>query len=124
MSSSNGSVHDWNVQPRNGATPLAAPSGIPQYGGSRSIGHDLTPADLAALEMRWVDPDLARGIVCYAANLPEKGEQVAPADVEAVGQILLIASKIIGNGSPIAATSQPKLASATAVAVPKRRPVP
>jgi hypothetical protein len=44
----------------NGATPLVAPFGFPQYGGSRGIGHDLTPEDLATLEMRWIDPDLAR----------------------------------------------------------------
>ena len=60
MNSSNGSVHDQKLQPRNGATPLVAPFGFPHYSGSRSIGHDLTPADLGTLEMRWIDPDLAR----------------------------------------------------------------
>ena len=60
MDSSNGSVHDQKLQPRNGATRLVSPIGFPQYGGSRSIGHDLTPADLGTLETRWIDPDLAR----------------------------------------------------------------
>ena len=60
MNSSNGSVHDQKLQPMDGATPSVAPFGFPQYSGSGSIGHDLTPADLAKLEMRWIDPDLAR----------------------------------------------------------------
>jgi hypothetical protein len=33
---------------------------VPHYSESRCIGHDLTPADLRSLEMRWTDPDLAR----------------------------------------------------------------
>jgi len=58
--SNNGSVHDQKLQPRNGAAPLVAPFGFPHARGSHSIGHDLTPADIGTLEMRWIDPDLAR----------------------------------------------------------------
>jgi hypothetical protein len=60
VNSGNGSVHDQKLQPMNGATPLLAPCGFPQYVGSHSIGHDLSPADIRMLEMRWIDPDLAR----------------------------------------------------------------
>jgi hypothetical protein len=59
VNSSNGNVHDQNLQPRNGATTLVSPFGFQQYSGSRSIGHDLNPADLRTLETRWIDPDLA-----------------------------------------------------------------
>jgi len=60
VNSSNGGVYDRNLQSINCATPFVAPCGSPQYAGSRNIGHDLTPADIGTLEMRWIDPDLAR----------------------------------------------------------------
>ena len=60
MNSSQGNVHDQNLYPRNGATPLVEPFGFQQYSGSSNIGHDLTPADLGALNARWIDPELAR----------------------------------------------------------------
>jgi hypothetical protein len=57
---SNGNVRYQNLQAGTGATPLVAPFGFPPYSGSRSIGHDLTPADLRTLDTRWIDPGLAR----------------------------------------------------------------
>jgi hypothetical protein len=60
VNSSNGGVYDRKLQSMNCATPFVAPCGSPQYAGSRNIGHDLTPADIGTLEMRWIDPDLAR----------------------------------------------------------------
>uniref|UniRef100_Q01RC8 Uncharacterized protein n=1 Tax=Solibacter usitatus (strain Ellin6076) TaxID=234267 RepID=Q01RC8_SOLUE len=60
MNVSNGSVQNPEVKPRNGATPLVAPMGFPYCGGARAIGHDLSSADIRALEMRWIDSDLAR----------------------------------------------------------------
>ena len=60
MNPSKDKLQEWNVQPRNGATPLLAPFGFHHDSGSHSIGHDLTPADIGALEMRWIDRDLAR----------------------------------------------------------------
>ena len=52
MNSSNGNVHDQNLQQKNG-TPIA-PIGFQQYSGPSGVGCDLTPADLAGLETRWI----------------------------------------------------------------------
>ncbi|BCP53647.1 hypothetical protein K32_22640 [Kaistia sp. 32K] len=72
------------------------------------------------------DRDLALAILYYAAGLPDKGGKAAPDDIEAVGKIQLLASKIIGNGAPLAVTSpRPKLASAaTIIILPRPKPSP
>lgn len=63
-------LHPWN-----GATPVT-PFGFQQYSGSSSIGRDLTPADLTALEARWIDPELARRARLRRADSLTGGEIV------------------------------------------------
>ncbi|WP_018185458.1 hypothetical protein [Kaistia granuli] len=55
------------------------------------------------------DRDLALAILYFAAGLPDKDGKAAPDDIEAVGKIQILASKIIGNGSPALAALSPEL---------------
>ena len=59
MNFRNGNAHHPNQHWRN-STPPVAPSDFQEYCGASSVGCDLTPADLRTLEVRWIDPDLAR----------------------------------------------------------------
>jgi hypothetical protein len=60
VNSNNSNVHDQKLKTMNGVPPLVPPFDFQEYGGSISVGCDLTPADLGTLEARWIDPELAR----------------------------------------------------------------
>jgi hypothetical protein len=59
MSSLNGSVHPNDPQMEVEGSAQIAPLGRREGIGSRFIGSELTPADHAALEARWIDPEWA-----------------------------------------------------------------
>src|SRR5260370_27103093 len=56
----NGSIHRHHPQTESETAALVGPLGGFEYVGSRRVGSDLTPADHAALESRWIDPEMAR----------------------------------------------------------------
>ena len=63
MNSSNGNIHDQNLQPGRSLTPLTSLSAFQQYSTSSIIpptlvGAELSASDLAALEARWLDLSL------------------------------------------------------------------
>ena len=60
MSFLNGSIHRLHPQTESETAALAGPLGGFEYVGSSRVGSDLTPADHAALESRWIDPETAR----------------------------------------------------------------
>ena len=59
MSILNGSVHHNDPQIEGKGVTQIAPLGRLEGIGPRLIGSDLTPADHAALEARWIDQELA-----------------------------------------------------------------
>ena len=60
MSFLNGSIHRLHPQTESETAALAGPLGGFEYVGSSRVGSDLTSADHAALESRWIDPETAR----------------------------------------------------------------
>jgi hypothetical protein len=56
----NGSIHRHHPQTESETAALAGSLGGFEYVGSSRVGSDLTPADHAALESRWIDPEMAR----------------------------------------------------------------
>jgi hypothetical protein len=56
----NGSIHRPHPQIESETAALAGPFGGLEYVSSSRVGSDLSPADLAALESRWIDPEMAR----------------------------------------------------------------
>jgi len=56
----NGSIHRTQPQTESETAAPAGPLGGFEYVDSRRAGSDLTPADYAALESRWIDPETAR----------------------------------------------------------------
>ena len=59
MSFLNGSIH-LHPQSESDTGTVARPLGGFEYVGSSRVGSDLTSADHAALESRWIDPEMAR----------------------------------------------------------------
>jgi len=55
----NGSIQRHQSQTESEAGPLAGPLGGSEYVRSSHVGSDLTPADCAALESRWIDLETA-----------------------------------------------------------------
>ena len=64
------------------------------------------------------DKGLADSIGCLAGRLPEDSAALQPSDIETLGQIVILASKIIGNGysSPVTPSHQTKMEQASVVA--------
>jgi hypothetical protein len=56
----NGSIHRLHPQTESETAALAGPLGSFEYVASSRVDSDLTPADHAALESRWIDPETAR----------------------------------------------------------------
>uniref|UniRef100_Q01RE0 DUF3854 domain-containing protein n=1 Tax=Solibacter usitatus (strain Ellin6076) TaxID=234267 RepID=Q01RE0_SOLUE len=59
MSFLNGSIHRHQPQAERETAALAGPLGSFEYFGSSRVGSDLTSADHDALELRWIDPEMA-----------------------------------------------------------------
>ncbi len=55
----NGSIHRLHPQTESDTAALAGSLGGFEYVGSSPVGSDLTSADHAALEARWIDPETA-----------------------------------------------------------------
>ena len=56
----NGTIHRLHIETESETAALVRPLGGLEYVGSSHVGSDLTPADHAALESRWIDSDTAR----------------------------------------------------------------
>ena len=74
MNSNNGNVHDQKLKTTNGVPPLVPPFDFQEYGGSISVGCDLTPADLGPLEARWIERAATIPVLPFRTSIPAPNE--------------------------------------------------